>query len=351
MTCKSALFAAIILICTITACKKDPSSTTHPHSDPATVTDVYAAGSIDVGGNSVAAYWKNGTATMLGSGKSGLANGIAISGSDVYVVGYRTAANNYPVATYWKNGIHTDLADSTTGSAANAIVISGSDVYISGYVQDPNNNPIAAYWKNGVINLLANNTIQSAAFPIAVKNNDVYVAGNVVSPTRFDATYWKNSTQVTVSSGKPEYSSQLYGIAFSGDDTYFIGQVYGSFVTGQTLKYVAAVWKNGTPSLLTDGTTYSIAQGISIQGTDIYIAGDKASGTNVAIAGYWKNGNFNALGDGSHNSDAAAIATSGTDVYVAGTNTSGFATYWKNGSAVQLANSSSGAYAIAIVSK
>jgi hypothetical protein len=350
MNLRSALFSALILMCAITGCKKDPA-TTHPHSENPTITDVYTAGYVEVNSKPVAAYWKNGTVTMLGGASTSNATGIAVVGSDIYVIGMRNTTKGVAVATYWKNGVPAYLNDTTSTSAANAIAVSGTDVYITGFVAASNNHIVTTYWKNGVINIIGDNTVYSGGRAIAVQSSDVYVAGSVDDGHGFYATYWKNGVAVTVPTVKTGYLSQLFGISVNSNDVYLAGQVYGVVATGASPVLVSTSWKNGAATILTDGTTASIADAIAIQGSDVYVSGYITPAGGKTIAGYWKNGTFTALGDGTANTDAPAIAIQGSDVYVAGNNSAGNATYWKNGTAVQLSSSSSAAFAIALVSK
>src|ERR1700754_5098805 len=73
------------------------------------------------------------------------------TGPDIYVAGYITAQNGHPVAAYWKNGILTKLSDSTLVSQASAIIVQGSDIYVAGISSSANqSNTTVTYWKNGV---------------------------------------------------------------------------------------------------------------------------------------------------------------------------------------------------------
>ncbi|HEV2353401.1 MAG TPA: hypothetical protein VGR89_04115, partial [Puia sp.] len=108
---------------------------------------VYFAGT-DSGGQAV--YWKNGQRTMLAP--AGVGQGIAVSGSGVYVGGAVYKEVNSKVVTLaalWKDGTEQDLTD--TGIAwAYAPAVSGTDVYVPGYVSRPApQNYGAVYWKNG----------------------------------------------------------------------------------------------------------------------------------------------------------------------------------------------------------
>ena len=88
------------------------------------------------------------------------ANGIAVSGSDVYIAGAVFGSDGALHATYWKNGVPTTLDQKY--SVATAITVSGSDVYVAG------NRSVdsALYWKNGTPVVLG----RGRAYAIAVKN-------------------------------------------------------------------------------------------------------------------------------------------------------------------------------------
>ena len=66
-------------------------------------------------------FWDNGAAIELtpfafNSNTNALANGIAVSGSDVYVCGTLVDPNTTNIAKYWKNGIEVSLEDGTASS-------------------------------------------------------------------------------------------------------------------------------------------------------------------------------------------------------------------------------------------
>lgn len=170
--------------------------------------DVYLTGhtiSMAAGyGRSSACYWKNGTPTFLYSPSTiyvdGIANAIALSDTDVHVVGNISYTNYAPtliIATYWKNGKPTELTVPFVRSIANAVFVDGDDVYIAGGILGSDGMPRATYWKNGVAAQL--DTKYSEARAITVYNNDVYVAGNRGSDT---ALYWKNSQPVILGRGR-----------------------------------------------------------------------------------------------------------------------------------------------------
>jgi hypothetical protein len=86
--------------------------------------------------------------------------GIAISGSDVYVAGWESISGK-DIACYWKNGVKTVL-DGTWGRD---IAVSGSDVYVAGV--DRGEIVVACYWKNGVKTVLDTNTSMALGIALA----------------------------------------------------------------------------------------------------------------------------------------------------------------------------------------
>jgi len=140
---------------------------------------------------------------------------------------------------------------------------------------------------------------------------DIYVAG----VANGQAAYWKNGLLTTLSGG-----TVATGIVIVGTDIYVSG--YGiSPTTGRT---VAESWKNGVLTTLTDGSDNARAVGIAASGTDVYVAG--FSGQFAHTGFYWKNGVVTSLGSG----QPSGIFVSGTDVYIPNGATGG-ATYWLNG--------------------
>ncbi|MGN6395545.1 MAG: hypothetical protein ACTHMI_08265 [Mucilaginibacter sp.] len=96
----------------------------------------------------------------------------------------------------------------------------------------------------------------------------------------------------------------------------------------------ATIWKNGKPTILTNGLpdSRSIASAIAIKDNDIYIVGSTYSG-NTKVACYWKNGVFVKLSNGT-DTYVSAITIIGNDIYMAGSSVdkdgNQVATYWKN---------------------
>ncbi len=349
---KKHLYILLLAMFGITACKKSGA----PHIDPVKPpgVDVYVAGNVegdDINSVQLATYWKNGVPVVLPNSLSNLGStafGIAIHDTDVYVVG-RTLMGDHFVATYWKNGQAVKLADSE--SSANAIAINGDDVYIAGLVTPTTLHRKATYWKNGVATIIPPTTETAAteAKAIAVSGNDVYMAGNTYDLGLDQATYWKNGV-ATVLQNTPSISSLANGIAVNGTDVYVVGLVTTQYSTAK----VATVWKNGTATSLTDGTGLSVANSIAINGADVYIAGY----INGEVA-LWKNGKATVLNNGASNQQTIsllnAVALHGNDVFVSGgylfSTGYGNSVYWRNGLPVNLPNGLTGTTTITVVSK
>jgi hypothetical protein len=209
---------------------------THTYiSDAAAVDgDFYLAGYSGFRPNSTAKYWKNGVEVNLGTGG---ANGIAISGSNIYVAGWE----GYDGAKYWKNN-HPFILDG--GSQGNLVAVSGSDFYITGYLEIPSSHRTLVYaelWKNGVsVDLGPHGLLEIEHInAITISGVDVYLVGfedyhnwSIAEPTQ--AKYWKNGSFTYLD------GTQALDIIVKGDDVYIVG-----FRKGK-----ACLWKNNIPKEL-----------------------------------------------------------------------------------------------------
>jgi hypothetical protein len=226
--------------------------------------DVYVAGtnSLESG---IATYWKNGVAVSLTDGTNpAFAWSIFVSGSDVYVAGYeyqttQTGPNQYvvnPVAKYWLNGVPTDLNNGLALGIAYGIFVSGTDVYVAGDLCQTISAgcDTAPYWLNGTAVALTTQT-QTAADSIVASGSDVYVVGNDGHTGVDFADLWQNGN-LTQLSTSPSATNQ---VVVSGSDVYVAGAG-----TNQANQEVAGYWLNGNFVALTDGTNFATGFGIAV---------------------------------------------------------------------------------------
>ncbi|HEY5465322.1 MAG TPA: hypothetical protein VIJ95_18860 [Hanamia sp.] len=315
MKIKNSLVVIILLLSTIISCKKNETSANTDNRI------VYVSGYIvtpssPISNSTTGAYWKNGVLTTIPN--TSLIQSIITSGNDLYILGTNG---------YWKNGIFTNLG---TNSTLNSVCVSNGDVYIAGS-QIINDTAFATYWKNGIPEILSSETdtsyygntgiyvsdfCYSVANSIFVSGNDVYVAGyvNIFSD---QVTYWKNGKAIYFTNPGASYS-RANSIFVSGNDVYVVGWLSGYGDSHATF------WKNGASTYLSSNG--GEASSVFVAEDTVYIAGYiNNSGTYNAT--YWKNGVQTILSNGSI---ASGITISGSDIYICGKNDNNDAIYWKN---------------------
>ncbi len=313
------ILPALLLLGIALGCGTSSSPTPKP-----LVTDVYAAGfEVNDANLNLAKYWKNGTAVTLDpTGLGSIANSIAVSGNDVYVVGQQ-AKGPHDAAMLWKNGTPIPLSDGTNYAFATSVAVAGSDVYVAGYQYNAPPNPTlnqTGYWKNGVFTSLPDFGLGSRANSIFISGPDVYVAGSVRkttgSWTSDSAVYWKNGTLVELTDGFNE--SIPYALYVNGGDVY----VGAYFVQRNAPDGVATYWKNGTAVSLTnpngaiavrpqplapDANSVLATNQLVVLGSDVYVGGAYVNSTGNVVASVWKNGQVTPLTDGKNFASAFAL--------------------------------------------
>ena len=248
--------------------------------------DIYACGYQYYGQNRYAIFWKNWSAQSLSNTTTQDAqpSAIQVSAQNVYVVGYLNNGN-HDVATVWVNGQPTALLGDTVNSYANAITISGSDVYIAGYrAQSNSSNRIALYWKNGNPTTLSDGTADALTTGIAVVGPDLYVSGNMGG-----GILWKDGvaqSQSSATTGLSSYGDTLYlSGTNSGNNSsvWTLGTGYPGYSIGSPI--VNAVTADNTGAYTANsGPSYSICTGTStVATTPLSTVSPQGYGTATAI--------------------------------------------------------------------
>ncbi|WP_081894243.1 Ig-like domain-containing protein [Muricauda sp. MAR_2010_75] len=113
--------------------------------------NTYVAGEQDIAGFK-ALLWDSSqpNPVALTNINEGTALSVTGNGTDIFVAGAQTNAQNQSFATLWTNGSPTALADGGMGpSSARSVFLYDSDVYLAGY-QIENGVYMAKLWVNGV---------------------------------------------------------------------------------------------------------------------------------------------------------------------------------------------------------
>jgi len=151
--------------------------------------------------------WKNGVPIDLTGGESSTSlNDIFISDKDIYVCGYLTESSGTngqrSTAKCWKNGQSMTLPAGTAEiSIATSVWVSGSDVYVSGYKKaTANDKAVAVYWKNGIVTTLSDGSTDGYTGNLVVSDTDVF-ASYYATPASGRAAYIKNGKVIEVTDG------------------------------------------------------------------------------------------------------------------------------------------------------
>jgi hypothetical protein len=216
-----------------------------------------------------------------------------------------TATNTQLVATVPAGGTSGNITVTTAGGTSNGIAFTyltntGPNIYVLG----SDTRYGFGYWKNSTFT-----ATPDCINPYAMTGSgtDIYFVGPSSGHT---PVYWKNNTAVQVSS----QTGYTVSIAVSGTDIYCLGTANNAYY----------VWKNGIALPLTTTITDIIQgsnNGMAVGNGNVYVAGARYLGNSTILkATYWKNGTPIDLTDGitSGSAQATAIYVSGSDIYVAG---------------------------------
>jgi hypothetical protein len=321
-----------------------------------------------IGAADYIAKWNGTNWSALGS--NGAGNGslnyylgaIAVSGSNVYIGGLFTNVNNNGTntglsylalfnGTDW-GAVSASLLEGAIRSEVAAVAVSGTNVYVGGIFTNANNIPEADYiarWDGTNWSALGSNgdnngALNASVSSMVVSGTDIYVAGyfgnaaNIAEAdyiARWDGTNW--SALGSDGSGNGSITSQIFDIAISGTDLY-VGGIFQDVNNNGTVLGAAdyiAKWDGTNWSALGsngagDGSLNIWVNALAVSGATLYAVGSftdvNNNGAVLGAADYvakWDGTNWSALssdgaGDGSIEGSIYAVAISGTDVYIGG---------------------------------
>ena len=118
------------------------------------------------------------------------------------------------------------------------------------------------------------------------KNIDnVFIIKNASnSRGNFYIKYWKNNVENNITDSSSSNSNLSSTLFVDGEDIYIGGSEYNGVNT------VAKYWKNGVPTILTNGNNDAYARSVIEKDGDVYVVGYEISPLITSTAKYWKNG-------------------------------------------------------------
>lgn len=166
-----------------------------------------------------AMLWKNGVAIPLSDGtRSTEATRVRVIDSSVHIMGAEIFGPyyDYPfVVSYWKDGVLTKIKDGILGYAMD-FAISGSDIFVVGFDYKLHGQrtqiAIAKYWRNGVEETLSDGSANRYVDSIEITDDAIYVLTN-----QFGGSYpyygvlLKNGTPITPNFG-PGVTGSIAGM-------------------------------------------------------------------------------------------------------------------------------------------
>ncbi|UOQ54471.1 T9SS type A sorting domain-containing protein [Hymenobacter cellulosivorans] len=372
-------------------------------------TDLYAGGGFTAAPNGNSPLLVNRVAKWDGTAWSGLGNGLApatstnnglnnsvralaVLGSDLYVGGGFTAAQNgssiVPVnqvakwnGTVW-NGLGNGTAPPTSTTngldyTVNALAVIGTDLYVGGGFSAAytSSSPVAASaiakWNGTTWSALhtGQNGVNAAVDAVVrTSNGAFYVAGDFTSVgamhanriAKWDGTAWSalGNGMAPPTSTNNGVNFTVYALAIRGNDLYIGGRFTGAYSASGLLAaiYVAkwdgtswsALGNGSAPATSTNNGVHGEVRALAVMGPDLYVGGEFTSAINgsspvlVNRVAKWDGTVWSGLGNGTApatatnnglNNNALAFAVLGSDLYVGG-----FFTSARNGSSAVAAN-------------
>lgn len=174
------------------------------------------------------------------------------------------------------------------------------DVYIAGRA-----NNKACFWKNTIKTDLSNGD-NLVPLEITLENNNIYVTGSTgINPITYKTInyFWKNNvrTEIKQHLNIPNSAqSNITAFAVKNGDIYFAGYAENPAATSTVDRFELCFWKNGVKTILHKSQYVSSAEGIHIEGSDVYVSALVVYNNQNTDRGYFKNLVYNSLSQPEH---------------------------------------------------
>ena len=285
--------------------------------------NVYISGGFTQVGTTPAnriAKWNGSTWSALGSGLGGVANALAISGTDLYAAGGFTTAGGGSANRIAKwNGSAWSALGTGLNDQANALAISGSNVYVGGFFTTAGGVTVnqVARWNGSAWSALGTGT-NNFVWALTMMGSDLIAGGSFSTAGGGSANRiarWNGSAWSAMGTGLNDAAKAFTVI---GSNLY----VGGDFTTaGGSPANRVARWNGSAWSALGSGFNASVTS-LANDGSNVYAGGYfvTSGATTVNRLAKWNGTAWTAMGTGLNN-EVYALAISGTNIYVGGQHT------------------------------
>lgn len=259
-------------------------------------------------------------------------------------VGFEFESDAPAVASVDAEGTVTALAKGTACVTAYAggksavcevtVLEKEQTVYAAGY---SDGLMISYWWLNGQINALGTSSQNTRTHAIHVsEKGDVYIGGEYTDDSLdgyLAAALWKNGTPALLTDMSRPTDAAVYAVDTDGDDVWAAGFFrYLKSPEWSFQRDVATLWKNGKAIQLTDGKNYAKAWDVHVVQGKVYAVGEETNADGFAVAKLWINGSTSDdwsgatatdLSDGTNHVYAESMCVDGSDIYVVGNGSKG----------------------------
>lgn len=305
-------FAVLSLIAAgMVSCKEDgPQQAEKPQAT------FYVAGAQNVSGKYQAAVWVNGIPQKQGeAADNSWCSSLALVGNDLYSAVNESGNAGYASIVY-KNNVEmfTVASGRSEECKINSIAVSGGKVYSCGYTVT-GGIKYSKIWENGTQYLAhSGNSDAVRVIPAGGSIYSVINEGNntgIVVPR----IYKEAVVEYTLTDGTK--NAYVVDALYSNGNIYSVGNIPA---TDPDSEDIIKLWRNGNEIYSINATDVNcVANGLFVNGSDIYVGGYSYDASGKRQAKVWKNGNLlYSLNGGAQNAEVSSVAMWNGFVYSSG---------------------------------